>query len=82
MNCKPITRLAIAAILPLAATTALAESACKGLAESACQGAQACTWVKGYTRKDGREVTPYCRAQRPPKDRQGAAKGATPPAAG
>ncbi len=34
---------------------------CKTLARNACIQSAQCTWVKGYTRKDGRKVAPYCR---------------------
>lgn len=51
----------------IAALPAAAANDCKGLSKQACDGTQACSWVKGYTRKDGREVAPYCRAKAPPK---------------
>lgn len=45
-----------------------AETACKGLSESACGEASACSWVKGYTRKDGRTVASYCRIKNKPEE--------------
>ena len=38
-----------------------AASECKGKAQDACAATEACTWVEGYTRKDGRAVSSYCR---------------------
>ena len=38
-----------------------AASQCKGLDNSACDSNLACGWVNGYTRKDGREVSAFCR---------------------
>lgn len=42
-------------------------SACKPLGQSQCQTSKACTWVGGYTRKDGRKVNAYCRAMQKPR---------------
>jgi hypothetical protein len=41
---------------------ALAESACKGLDQKTCESKADCTWIKGYTRKDGKEVSGYCKS--------------------
>ena len=40
-----------------------AASACKGLEQTVCETEQYCGWVKGYSRKDGREVKAFCRAK-------------------
>ena len=40
-----------------------AQSACKGLSNSQCGGNQNCTWVSGFTRRDGVKVSSYCRAK-------------------
>ena len=40
----------------------LAESACKGLDQRQCGGKSDCTWVDGYTRKDGVKVSSHCKA--------------------
>lgn len=40
----------------------LAESACKGLDQRQCEGKSDCTWVDGYTRKDGVKVSSHCKA--------------------
>ena len=49
-----------AGVLSLQFSVAQASS-CKVLAQDACSSNQACTWVKGYQRKDGRAVQSYCR---------------------
>jgi hypothetical protein len=38
-----------------------AASQCKGLPQESCSADPACTWVNAYTRKDGRQVSAYCR---------------------
>ncbi|MCO5762674.1 MAG: hypothetical protein NHG36_14340, partial [Chromatiaceae bacterium] len=52
-----------AAILALSSMTIHAASDCKGLDEKACAANSACTWTKGYTRSDGKEVAAYCKAK-------------------
>lgn len=42
---------------------ASAASACKGLENNACASNNACSWVEGYQRKDGRQVKSFCRAK-------------------
>jgi hypothetical protein len=42
--------------------SAVADSACKGLEKRQCEGKGDCTWVDGYTRKDGVKVDGYCRS--------------------
>lgn len=37
-------------------------SPCKGLEESACKDNASCTWVSGYTTKNGNAVSAYCRS--------------------
>lgn len=44
-------------------TQAQAASACKGLDNSACGSTNACSWVDGYTRKDGKSVKSFCRTK-------------------
>jgi hypothetical protein len=44
------------------AAPALADSACKGLEQRQCDGKGDCTWVDGYTRKDGVKVSAHCKA--------------------
>lgn len=63
MNTKSILTLLLFALTGLAVGPSVAETACKGLGQPACEGSQQCSWVKGYTRKDGREVAPYCRVK-------------------
>ena len=60
-------------LLLFVSSTAQAESACKGLASSQCSGKSGCVWVGGYTRKDNRKVSGYCRA----KGGKGATTGKT-----
>ena len=53
---------------------ARAESACKGLTSSQCSGKSDCIWVGGYTRKDNRKVSGYCRAKGGKNAKTGKAK--------
>ncbi|WP_295622842.1 hypothetical protein [uncultured Lamprocystis sp.] len=66
-----------AALIALSAGPVLAESACKGLGQGPCAGKTDCTWVDGYTRKDGINVSGHCKAA---SKRDGAAKETTPAA--
>lgn len=52
--------LAAAALLSAVATIAAAQPACKGLDPEACAAAD-CQWVKGYVKKNGKEVASHCR---------------------
>ena len=45
----------------LLTTPVSAASACKGLAQSDCDSSVSCRWIDGYTRKDGKTVSAYCR---------------------
>lgn len=49
--------------LGLAVTPLFAESDCKGLEEGQCEDKTSCTWVDGYTRKDGAKVSSHCRTK-------------------
>ena len=52
-------------------------NACKGLAEADCGGkAEACSWIKAYKTKAGKQVAGYCKSKPKPK----AAKAAAPAA--
>jgi hypothetical protein len=45
-----------------------AASQCKGMAQSQCGSNDDCSWIDGYTRKDGREVRGHCKlSSRKPK---------------
>ncbi len=56
--------LAVAAVLAIGSPgTSVAASACQGLSESACKGNSDCTWMSGYTRKDGVAVSAHCRSK-------------------
>lgn len=56
----------IALFVGLLAASSLAGAAshCKGLSENACASDQRCNWIKGYMRKDGREVSSHCKLRR------------------
>ncbi len=69
---RPIAALVVS--LPLVLSAGIAQAACKGQPEAACAEAAACTWVSGYARKDGVEVSGYCRN----RGSRGKAQGATP----
>jgi hypothetical protein len=59
-----IAALATAVVLVLSTPgTSLAATACKGREEAKCVGNAECTWVSGYTRKDGKTVAPYCQGK-------------------
>ena len=53
-----------AAVALTAGSACLAASHCKGMDEQACAGDDSCTWVAGYTRKDGRTVSSHCKLKR------------------
>ena len=36
---------------------------CKGSSKSSCSANSSCTWVKGYSKKDGAKVRGYCRSK-------------------
>jgi hypothetical protein len=55
--------LTVGCALALGSGSALAESACKGLEQAACEKAADCTWVGPYERKDGKQVSGYCRGK-------------------
>lgn len=50
---------------------AVSASKCKGLSTSKCQGNDACTWVSGYTSKQGKKVDAYCRQKASKSSRSG-----------
>ena len=62
-----ISTLILTAVISFAllgAGNAQAEgSSCKGKSRSACSSASDCSWVDGYTRKDGAKVKSFCRAK-------------------
>lgn len=47
----------------LSATTASAATSCKGKTQNACSSDSACSWIKGFSKKDGKKVSAYCRAK-------------------
>jgi len=67
MNCTTtasaaLKMLAVAVVITAFAGPVLAESACKGLEQRQCEGKSDCTWVDGYTRKDGVKVSSHCKS--------------------
>ncbi len=50
-------------LLFLVTSAAHAQSACKGLSSSRCSATTDCVWVSGYTRKDNKKVSGYCRSK-------------------
>ena len=52
--------LGIGSMLP---TASLAAAECKGMEKRACENAADCLWVEGYKRKDGKQVSSYCRTK-------------------
>jgi hypothetical protein len=50
-------------VVTLGASIARADSACRGLVADRCGSQSGCLWVKGYTRKDGKAVSGYCRTK-------------------
>lgn len=48
----------------VATTASAAPSHCKGMSESVCASDSSCTWVQGYVRKDGRQVSSHCKLAR------------------
>ena len=54
-------RLAFFAGVLAAASAVTAASECKGMQQDSCAQNAACTWVDGYTRKDGRQVASHCK---------------------
>ena len=49
--------------LALSLGAASAQAECKGSSQSACEKSDSCSWVKGYTRKDGAKVSAYCKSK-------------------
>ncbi len=49
-------------------------SKCKGMSTSQCQNNDACTWVSGYTSKQGKKVDAYCRQKASKSSRNGEKK--------
>ena len=58
---KFVNSLVIVSAILLSSVSVQAASQCKGLDNSACDANAACGWVDSYVRKDGREVSAFCR---------------------
>jgi hypothetical protein len=61
--------------LVLVAPTVMAASQCKGVSQDACAASAECTWVEGYTRKDGRTVSSHCKLRSGKKAAKAAESG-------
>ncbi len=64
---KTIKQRVLALVLPVFVAmmfsfSAEAASSCKGMSQSSCSAASDCSWVSGYKRKDGVQVSGHCRA--------------------
>ena len=57
----PALCLLLAALLGVGNVSAA--SACRGMQQDACAAKQACLWVDGYVRKDGRSVSAHCKTR-------------------
>ena len=53
--------MSLVATFSLCGSAVLAASHCKGMSEQACSGDTNGSWVQGYTRKDGKQVSGHCR---------------------
>jgi hypothetical protein len=62
-TCLPRLALLTAALAALCTAPTLADSACKGLEQAMCEGKAGCSWVAGYTRKDGIQVSGHCKSK-------------------
>ena len=60
---KPISFIALGALLVLPSLSVQAASECKGLDQTACGANPVCSWVSGYKRQDGKEVAAYCKSK-------------------
>lgn len=59
-----VVRITAAAALVAALTSVSTHASdCKGLEANNCAVKSSCSWVDGYTRKDGRQVKSFCRAK-------------------
>lgn len=65
--------LGIGSMLP---TASLAAAECKGMEKRACENAADCLWVEGYKRKDGKQVSSYCRTKSKSKSTSSTASSA------
>lgn len=61
---SPLSAILLSGVCALAfsATAVQAASECKGLPQAECEAKSECKWVEGYTRKDDKEVSGYCRS--------------------
>lgn len=55
-----LVAVVVSSMIPL--SSVFAASDCKGLEKGQCESKSACTWVNGYTRKDGVKVSSHCKS--------------------
>ena len=60
---KPLSFIALSALLVLPSLAVQAASECKGLDQTACGANPGCSWISGYKRQDGKEVAAYCKSK-------------------
>lgn len=60
-HCAAIVPFFFAGLFVVTSAQAATPSQCKTLSQEACSATPSCAWVDGYTRKDGRKVSAYCR---------------------
>jgi hypothetical protein len=53
--------LAMTAAVAFTSSGAAFAAECKGMEKAACERQESCSWVDGYTRKDGVKVSSHCR---------------------
>jgi len=56
-----LAALAVTTAVVLASQSTAFAAECKGMEKAACEGQASCSWVDGYTRKDGVKVSSHCR---------------------
>jgi hypothetical protein len=69
-----------AVLVTLSLSSPLQASQCKGLAVDQCGAQPNCSWVEGYTRSNGKQVSAHCRTKSGGKSKQQSdmSKGAQP----
>ena len=53
--------LAVTAAVAFTSSSAAFAAECKGMEKAACERQESCSWLDGYTRKDGVKVSSHCR---------------------
>lgn len=58
-----LSSLALVAGLAIGSQTNVFAAECKGMEKGPCENQDSCSWVDGYTRKDGVKVSGHCRSK-------------------